>query len=87
VLPTADAALTDAPAARTPDVAETPAVPLDAVHSAESSAPTGTDPSRSGADHTQPAVVESEEGLTGAPGSEEKTSQQVDQDHRPDQEA
>ena len=78
VLPTADPALADAPAKRTPDVADTPAVPLGEVTS-ESSGDTGTDPSRAGADRTQPAVVESEQGLTGAPGSDEITSQQVDQ--------
>ena len=78
VLPTADRALADAPAERTPDVADTPAVPIGEV-SSESSGATGYDPSRAGADRTQPAVVESEQGLTGAPGSDEITSQQVDQ--------
>jgi small subunit ribosomal protein S3 len=77
VLPTAEHAIADQPVARSADVAETPAVPLAEV-STEAGGDTGTDPSRAGADHTQPAVVESEQGQTGAPGSEEITSQQVD---------
>ena len=84
VLPTADPALADAPAERSADVAQTPAVPIGEVTS-ESSGDTGTDPSRAGADHTQPAAVESDEGLTGAPGSDEKTSQQVDTADRIDE--
>ena len=79
VLPTAEPVLADAPAERTPDVADTPAVPLGQV-SSESSGDTGYDPSRAGADRTQPAVVESDQGLTGAPGSDEKSSEQVDQE-------
>jgi small subunit ribosomal protein S3 len=79
VLPTADDTLANAPAERTPDVADTPAVPLGEV-TTESWGDTGTDPSRAGADRTQPAAVESDQGLTGAPGSDEKTSQQVDQE-------
>jgi len=87
VLPTAEPALANAPAERTPDVADTPAVPLAEVSAPESSAPTGTDPSRAGADRTQPAAVESDEGRTGASGSDEKTSQQVDQELSKDEEA
>jgi len=78
VLPTADAVLADAPAERTADVATTPAVPIGEV-SSESSGSTGTDPSRAGADRTQPAVVESQQGQTDAPGSDGNTSEQVDQ--------
>jgi small subunit ribosomal protein S3 len=85
VLPTADPALANAPVERTPDVAETPAVPLAEV-STEAGGDTGTDPSRALADRTQPAVVESEQGLTGAPGSDEITSQQVDAQRDQDQE-
>ena len=81
VLPTADPALAAAPAERSADVADTPAVPIGEVTS-ESSGDTGTDPSRARADRTQPAAVESDEGLTGAPGSDEKTSQQVDEADR-----
>ncbi len=78
VLPTASHAVADQAAPRTPDVADTPAVPLDEVTS-QSSGDTGTDPSRAGADRTEPAVVESEQGQTEAPGTDGITSEVVDE--------
>ncbi len=78
VLPTADHAVADQAAPRTPDVAETPAVPLGEV-STESSGSTGTDPSRAAADRTEPAAVESEQGVTEPAGTEGTTSEAVDQ--------
>jgi small subunit ribosomal protein S3 len=60
VLPTADPALTDAPAGRTPDVAETPAVPVLDVTAPEAASGGATaDPSRTGAEREEPSEVRS----------------------------
>ena len=57
VLPTAAADLANAPAERTPDVADTPAVPLAEV-SKQSGGDTGFDPTRPAADHAEPTETE-----------------------------
>jgi len=57
VLPTAPPEVANAPVERSPDVAETPAVPLAEI-STESGGDTGTDPSREAADRTQPASTD-----------------------------
>jgi small subunit ribosomal protein S3 len=58
VLPTADPALANAAETRTPDVAETPAVPLEAVSVPEAGGSGDTaDPSRLGAERQQPAEL------------------------------
>jgi len=57
VLPTAAADLANAPAERTPDVADTPAVPLAEV-STQSGGDTGFDPTRPAADHAEPTETE-----------------------------
>ena len=57
VLPTAAPDLANAPAKRTPDVADTPAVPLAEV-STQSGGDTGFDPTRRAADHAEPTETE-----------------------------
>jgi small subunit ribosomal protein S3 len=57
VLPTAPPEVANAAVERSPDVAETPAVPLAEI-STESGGDTGSDPSRAAADRTQPASTD-----------------------------
>ncbi len=78
VLPTADHAVADQAAPRTPDVADTPAVPVGEV-STEGSGSTGTDPSRADANAAESADVRNEAGVTEPAGTEGTTSQVVDQ--------
>ncbi|MCW2679497.1 MAG: hypothetical protein JWM62_898, partial [Frankiales bacterium] len=76
VLPTADPVLANAPAERTPDVAETPAVPLDQVNSSESEGGPAASPqvaSDQGA--VQEAHDPSTANLTDAPPAPETTTE------------
>ncbi len=70
VLPTAAAEVANAPAERTPDVATTPAVPLDEV-TTQSGGDTGYDPSRRAADHAEPTDTENAPATDQTPGTDQ----------------
>ncbi len=70
VLPTAPAEQANAPIERSPDVADTPAVPLAEI-TTDSGGDTGTDPSRAAADRSQPGQTDPRpDNTTGDAGSE-----------------